>query len=59
MQKMFYPYESDKNDGKKLRKDFDSKRLAQIFRTLLTLRETLRSFSIKQLKLKSVVDAHV
>ena len=57
------PDEAAKTDGKKLNKG-RSKVLTvrderKIIRTMLMLRETLGSFSIKQLKLESGVDPHV
>ena len=57
------PYEAAKTDERKLNKE-RSKVLTlrderKIIRTMLMLRETLGSFSIKRLKLESGVDPHV
>ena len=57
------PDEPAKTDSRKLNKGrskfFTVRDEHKIIRTMLILRETLSSFSIKQLKLKSSVDPHV
>ena len=58
-----FPDEAAKTDGRKLNegrpKVLTVRDKRKIIRTMLMLRETSRSFSIKQLKLESGVDPHV